>query len=346
MRFSNGLCQVALALGLMILPVFAFADERPTEEIGYCNALTLQVENDEIAATDRHYSSGVRLVCAGAMPELVKSPLSTFVPDDRRARYAASYGLGQNIYTPDDLDQTELIEDDQPYAGWLYLDFGFETEVSSASGDILYLDKFGLQLGVVGPLAGGEAAQNYIHDLVGASEAAGWDKQLDNEPGVNFFYERQWTGLGRYRLRDERGLAGPVVDITPKLGAALGNIHIHGATGLTLRIGHFPPDDHGPPAIRPSFSGSDSLPRGSGWSAYLFGGVEGRLVARNIFLDGNSFDDDSPSVDKNDLVGEGRLGLAASYGCFRATYTYVFRSQEFKDQEPQTYGAAALSIAW
>ena len=55
------------------------------------------------------------------------------------------------------------------------------------------------------------------------------------------------------------------------------------------RVGSFQPDDHGPPTIRPSLPGADYFPRQEGFSAYVFGGVEGRVVGRNIFLNGNTF---------------------------------------------------------
>ena len=173
---------------------------------------------------------------------------------------------------------------------------------------------------------------------------AGWDNQLDNEPGINLFYDRQWTGL----LRQDFTFGGEETwfstDLTPKAGAALGNIHIYGAAGLTLRAGRFADDDHGPPSIRPSFPGSDGLPKGNRFSAFVFGGVEGRAVGRNIFLDGNTFDDDSPSVDKNPFVGEARLGVSVAYRRVRVAYTHVFRSQEFDGQDPQVYGGVTLSF--
>lgn len=346
MRAIFGLGRSVIALSIWMLSTLAFADQQPGDEFRYCETFTIQIENDAVGETDRNYTGGIRLACAGSMPEFAKRRLRSMVPEDMNARYKASYGLGQNIYTPDDLSEPELIEDDQPYAGWLYLDFGFETEVASARDEILYLDQLGLQLGVVGSLSGAEQVQRFFHEVLDVSEPEGWDNQLDNEPGVNLFYSRQWIGFKRYRLPLGDHAPGLFVDLTPKVGAALGNIYINAATGLTLRFGHFQPNDHGPQTIRPSFTGSDSLPRGDSWSAYLFGGVEGRAVGRNIFLDGNSFDSDSPSVDKNRLVGEGRLGLALTYGDMRFTYTHVYRSQEFEGQDPQIYGGLTLSIGF
>lgn len=65
-----------------------------------------------------------------------------------------------------------------------------------------------------------------------------------------------------------------------------------------LRLGQRLPLDYGPPRIQPSLPGSGFfVPPQDRFGWYLFAGVEGRAVARNIFLDGNTFRD-SRSVDK------------------------------------------------
>jgi len=56
-------------------------------------------------------------------------------------------------------------------------------------------------------------------------------------------------------------------------------------------------------------TGSSFVRAGQGRGGYVFAGVEGRAVARDIFLDGNTFQK-SPSVDKEPLVGELAVGAA------------------------------------
>jgi hypothetical protein len=75
----------------------------------------------------------------------------------------------------------------------------------------------------------------------------------------------------------------------------------------------------------------------------LFAGVEGRAVARDIFLDGNTFRD-SPSVDKENFVGDFEIGIAATYGSMRASFTQIYRTKEFKGQKGNDrFGAISLS---
>src|SRR3546814_8870959 len=101
------------------------------------------------------------------------------------------------------------------------------------------------------------------------------------------------------------------VDVTPHLGAALGNVYTYGAGGLTLRFGEDLPDDYGPPRIRPALPGSDYFRPTDDFGWYFFAGAEGRIVARNIFLDGNTFKD-SHSVDKRPLVADLQAGIAVN----------------------------------
>lgn len=291
----------AFVLGSGILCVATTVCAQASNESSLCDVATVQYDNDVVGGTDRHYTGGLRLACVTSPPKFMHDLILPGPSADAITRSRSTYAIGESIFTPDDLSRSEPIEDDQPYAGWLYLGFGLEREVVPKFDRPRYLDNFELQLGVIGPLSGAEQLQSLNHDLFDATDPQGWGNQLDNEPGINLFYSRQWTGAEEINLTPGNGFPELFFDVTPELGLALGNIHIFGAGGLTFRLGNFLPDDHGPPVIRPSLPGSDYFPTQEGFSAYVFGGLEGRVVGRNIFLDGNTFQDDGPRVD-NALV--------------------------------------------
>ena len=73
------------------------------------------------------------------------------------------------------------------------------------------------------------------------------------------------------------------------------------------------------------------------WSWYTFAGVDGRVVGHNIFLDGNSFDDDGPDVDKKYLVGDAVAGVAFTLNNYRLSYTANYRTKEFDGQPDDTF---------
>lgn len=323
-------------------PAYGKSAERPD----LCDAVNMHFDNDEMGGTDRHYTGGIRLACVAARPSFMGNLAPSADAPDALTRSWSVYSIGQNAFTPDNISREELIEDDQPYAGWLYFGIGVEKEVIPKSDSPRYLDNIELQLGIVGPWSGVEHVQKFSHDMTNATDPKGWGNQLDNEPGINLFYSRQWTGAAETKFKPFASSPDLFLDFTPEIGFALGNVHTFAMADFTWRVGSFRPDDYGPPSIRPSQFGADYFRREQGFSAYLFGGVEGRIVGRNIFLDGNSFQDDGPSVDKKALVGEARIGLALTYDRFRLAYTHIFRSREFDNQSPQTYGSVALSIAF
>ena len=79
----------------------------------------------------------------------------------RVTRTYAAWTLAQEMHTPDDITNPNPPEDDQPYAGVLYVD------------SLLYARKerwthvWQLKLGVVGPASQAEDVQRDFHDLVG-----------------------------------------------------------------------------------------------------------------------------------------------------------------------------------
>ena len=113
-------------------------------------------------------------------------------------------------------------------------------------------------------------------------------------------------------------------------------------------IGPHLPDEFGPTRIYPGTGGSEwfETDGSPGCHCYLFAGVEGRAVARDIFLDGNTFRD-SVSIDKENFVYDLKLGAAAVIGAARLSFTHVFRSREYKGQpKPDQFGSIALTVAY
>ncbi|RMF08220.1 MAG: lipid A deacylase LpxR family protein [Alphaproteobacteria bacterium] len=321
--------------------------------------LSFQVENDMFATdTDRHYTNGLRLsyltkarscdpgaTCLSGLLRRITNVIPAFREGDE---HRIAYSLGQNMFTPTDIEREDLIPDDRPYAGWLYLGLGFVSKSvleQSPDRDFTRLDRLELNLGVVGPLSGAEALQKAWHDLFGFRDPRGWDNQIKNEPGLVLNYERQWLFKRKKFFFNYLDL-----EFAPELGAALGNIFTFAAAGGRIRIGSNLPADYGPPRIRPSLPGSAFFVAGDRVSGYLFGAIEGRAMLRNIFLDGNSFRD-SHSVDKKHLVGDIQVGAAIVIPRsrllppFRLSYTYIWRSKEFDGQDfGDRFGSISLSF--
>lgn len=337
-----GLARLA-AIATLYVAVGALRAEEPVADRPTKNPpdaeITLLWENDGRAwnplnRSDRHYTNGVKVVGAfhPAFADQLATELPTLGEDFSRAQTAAGVVVGQNIYTPRDDRATELIPDDRPYAGWVYLG-GF---LQRANGNVL--DHVEFDLGLVGPYSGAREAQDMFHDLIGVDKFQGWDHQLETEVAFNFVLQR--------RVRWLRGDVGSWVwDLTPHVGTTLGTVNINLAAGATARIGWQLPEDFGPGNIGHPLDYASA--RVDEQAVYLFTRAEGKAVARDLFIQGNTFRD-SHGVTAEPLVGSLAWGLAWQINrrCVLA-YSQTFLSKEFKGQENHdSYGSYQLTFAF
>lgn len=332
---TAGLFTALLAFGLLcalLAPLTAAVANAPR-----AGTLSLVHENDIYNNTDRNYTNGLQLSWVSGeptAPEWVLSVARLAPWFSQQGELSHGYLFGQSMFTPHDITVSDPPQDDRPYAGWLYGTIALSSETGPQ------LDQFALTLGVVGPASQAEHSQIFIHHLLNADEPRGWDTQLGNELGIVVTYQRSWRGL------NTQPIDGLTLDLTPHLGAALGNVFTYANTGLTMRFGRQLPLDYGPPRIQPSIPGSAVYVPRSGFGWYLFAGVEGRAVARNIFLDGNTFRD-SRRVDKEPLVGDLQFGLVLDWRETRLSYTHVLRTREFEQQrENDGFGVISLSVSF
>ena len=307
-------------------------------------------ENDLFGGTDQRYTNGVRLSYTSVdlkkfSDSSLTGPLGSQIDDlpwINRPSYQrnVAFVLGQSMYTPTDIQAVQLTGDDRPYAGWLYTGLGFIWKNANVRNALT------LNIGVVGPSAYAEESQDFIHELRGIPTAQGWDNQLHDELGVVLGYQRMW----RWPVRERR--AGFDWETLPFIGANLGNVKISASVGAELRFGYNLPDDFGTETIGAAattttpMEGSQraSRSRWTNFGTHVFLRGEGHAVARDIFLDGNTFGD-SPSVDKLPFVADLSAGLSMNYKDVKITYAYVYRTEEFRGQDGgQTFGSLTMSI--
>jgi hypothetical protein len=261
--------------------------------------------------------------------------------NDPHTQKNLGFAVGQNIYTPEDTERVIPDPKERPYAGWSYLEFSFVSKTAHV------MDTVAIQLGIIGPASQAEDTQRIVHELIDDKVPRGWDYQLRNEPGINLIFERKW----RFDKRSSGRVLG--VDFVPHIGVSLGNVQTYANAGGLVRAGLNLPSDFGIDLIRgggavstPVNGDDPRLSVDGGWSFFVFAGVDGRAVARDIFLDGNTFRE-SRSVDKKPFVGDGFYGVGAILGTWQLTYKQVLRTCEFEEQDDNTYfGSVALSKAF
>lgn len=329
-----------LALLLTVAAIFAVpagAAEKGEEK----GILSVLFENDIFYRTDRDYTNGAQIAWTTAPlkdADWVVRFAENFPLFSRGAEVRETYALGQDIFTPSNIKLKNPPLDEHPYAGYLYGALGLIAKTDNADGTIAHMDQMQLQLGVVGPDSLAKQTQTFVHRLIHDSAPQGWDTQLRNEPALELDYERTW----RYQLIRVWDFA---LDAAPHGGGAIGNVYDYLNAGAMLRFGQALPDDFGPVRVDPGLPGSYFFEPGTGpvgW--YIFAGVDGRAVARNIFLDGNTWAA-SRHVSKNNFVGDFQFGAALTLWGTRITYTHVLRSREFKTQHgADQFGAITASF--
>ncbi len=303
---------------------------------------SVQMENDFFASSgDRYYTHGTQLsLLKDTAPPAWLERLSDWVPFYQKGKQLSLVNatLGQKIFTPDDTKSRTVVEGDRPYAGYLYASVAVLSQIHSTA----YMDHgnmFEITFGIVGPSAMSRQSQTNFHDLVGIDSPKGWDNQLEDEPALGLSYSRFWRVIQPAFDNLELG-------VNPQVNLVVGNVYTYGAGGVMFRLGENLKRDLSPPNIRPGFPGLAYFQKGAISSWYLFMGFESRLVARDIFLDGNTFKE-SHSVEKEKLVGDMQFGLVYLVGRWRLAFSNMIRTKEFTTQEDNTrYGALNISFGY
>ena len=249
----------------------------------------VDIDNDTLLLDrdDGFYTSGLRY---------------TQIRSLRNGDGVTSFGwrMGQELYTASDIKLApELVgPPNHPYAGWLY--GGVFREVRREDGTY---SKVGIDVGCLGPCAGGEWTQTQFHKVLNQPLPRGWSRQVKNEAGVVLHGE----------IAPVRWTLGRSFDVTPAFSARFGNIFTDAGASLLARTGQL-----------------NSLPSGSAFYAYLR--TEVRVVGYNASLQGGYFRNDNPhTVDPKRVTGNAEAGVAWSRGPFGARLAFVRRGNEIRD---------------
>lgn len=288
-------------------------------------AFSLNLENDVFAGTDKYYTHGTKLTW-----------ISPFLD-----RSAISVSLGQNIYTPVDTKREDLIENDRPYAGISYFTLALHRKRDRTMETVEFL------LGIVGPSSLADRMQEFVHNLIHATKPRGWSNQLADEIVFDLVYDRKW------RLLTPAETKKMTFDLIGHLGGSVGTMITAVATGWQFRFGWNLPDDFGTFLLRPGGESGALFNEqishrviAKRWGIHGYVYLVGHAVGRNIFLDGNTFQE-SHRVDKYPFVGDLILGCVITAGRFRFSYAYVFRTKQFRTQtDPQIFGALNISYIY
>lgn len=302
-----------------------------TDKVSADDALSLYVDNDSRLLkpnhnTDRHYTSGVKLVYL-TQPDW--SWLDSFSewdaagPEDT-VDTAVGFFLGQNMYTPDYVGLPILrSNDDMRFAGWLY------TGLFAQRATEHKLDHLEMNVGVIGPSSLTEQSQKCLHKLLNSTDPVGWNGQVADEFAFDLTYMRQQRLVNGWFQPTEQS------DFITEYGFTAGSVHRHAQAGVMVRYGFNLGNTFAPGRLSLP-SGISSLRTESLKSGYLFARAAGRAVEYNRFLGG---------LDTEPLVGELQVGAVYNYKQLEIGYAQTFLTHEFEEQGSSD-GYGTLTLTW
>ena len=254
---------------------------------------------------DEEYTSGVHLAYdGGEIPwwaRRIGSGLQSCTALSVSCR-ASRVEIGQDIYTPFVPQSGDAATTERPNAGWLY---------ASQSAQWLRVDRsdaLSITLGVTGSPSLARFTQRLAHNVAPAfNRPTDWSRQVAFEPGIIA------------RLEHAARFASPAdapfgVDIVPRAGVSLGNVLSAADAGARARLGWRMSHPWLPPV------------RDIGFDVLI--GASARAVARDLFLDGNTFQD-GPRVGHEALIESGELGFELHVRGVALAYRAVVDSRSY-----------------
>jgi lipid A 3-O-deacylase len=313
---------------------------------------TLQEENDSFARaslrSDRAYTNGTRMLWSwvpSGHSRLDRVAAILCGHTTEQCDRTVTAGLGQNMYTPENLARTSPVLGDRPYGGWLYGTLMFDATRQRTN------DHIELYAGVIGRDSHAEEVQTFVHQHVTprAQDPLGWDNQIGEWAAFLASYERRVKLLPR-KLRNDR-LSW--FDVTPAIGGAAGNVFINASASTTVRLGYnLPPYFIEPIRAVPFALRTNTREKPEtrpDWDAYIYVVANATYVARNVFIDA---EDEQYRIERRSSVREHRAGISVRVRHFRFAYQQTWRSSEFRplvtrvqqSSRAHSYGMIMISI--
>lgn len=257
--------SIASALILLAIPALCYGQKGRADTNK--NQISATTTNDNFLPPiqDYYYTNGINL----GYSRLIENDhfLSQIIPRGHR-KTILRFKIGQQIYTPNDIESITPAGMDHPYAGYLYL----KTTLDNFWGQSKNL-QFSLTTGVIGPASGAEGTQKKWHRWFNFQQPEGWRYQIQNMAVINLGtqYRRSFS-ISQH------------IDVIPKAGFRVGTAFNDISAGVKVRLGHINPIDHS--AVAGSRIGSAGNQDGGSNNWYFFLGIYNRLVLHNALIEG------------------------------------------------------------
>jgi len=266
-------------------------------------------DNDVFFSMDYYYTNGIQFQYFH--PGMEKSlPYGLTIPYRRPSLNYFGMRLVQNMYTPTRLDVNYILENDRPFASYLYL--GYE-KITFDPNRKLKINS-GLDIGMLGPTSLGGLIQTTLH----STEPTGWVNQIGNDVVLS------------YTAGIEKGVVETdFLTLTMKGTAIAGTLYDNLQLDASVLAGRYEPYFQG----MGLHCGSDRTYRHN--IQYAFRArAKGTLVGYDATLQGGLFNKDNPySLDAGDILRftfNAEAGFFFRYRWFELEAGVFYLTPEFK----------------
>lgn len=299
---------------------------------------SVAIDNDLFALTDedRDYTGGVAITVSGA--DVVRSawlpdPLLQRIDAVLIGRYAAartdavhySAQLGILSFTPQDISNRDVIENDRPYASLLYA----TSARQYLSDDGQRVRHTGLSIGVLG-LSLMSDIHHAIHDAVGSERPNGYAHQISagGEPTVRYL-------IGESRLRQQRlALGSGLLETKTTAEMSVGYL-TEASYAISSRIGSIETEwwTFNPERVD-YIAQPTAVPRArNAGELYFWVGAKLRVRAYNSLLQGQFRDSEHVfgSGELRQVIGEAWIGVTGQLsGGTQVSYAVRYQTAEIR----------------
>jgi len=306
-----------LLLLLAWLPLAPADSLRPTSPVRH---LAFTYANDFFFGTDYYFTQGITFDWAS--PALARSPVNRVLTRGP-AGSTRTHGMALRYdgFTPLSITDARIRVGDRPYAAYFYASLYRVNNQENKK----YRLTTAVEIGYLGPAAGGKFIQTKLHELTHNPTPRGWDNQVRSDAvlGYRASLDKQLLALGR------------AAELIGSAEASLGTLYTYAGVGGRLRVGNF----------TPFFTNANGARRPR-WQCYAEATLSGRLVGYDATLQGGLLNRSSPYVLAFSKINHSVLhstgGLALAHGGLSFTATAVYVGPEFRGGRTHRWGVLGV----
>lgn len=284
--------------------------------------LKIDFSNDIItyANTDRYFTNGITIEMQA--PWLSNSPANKLlIPYKHKAFVTHSLSLVTDMYTPTDTRVAPKLNNDRPYASYLY----FSSNRTAADAIRKLKISSQLDLGYIGPYSPGSYLQKVVHKTFPTNDTPlGWETQINSDLILNYSIQAE---KALFKSNTFLLLAGAEVQA--------GTLHTNAGFGLHMQLGKAEPYF--------GLAENDQWPK---FQYYMFCKTNLKYVAYNALLQGGIFNQDNVFTLEGSqvqrTVSETEAGLHMQYKGLGIELSQHFLSPEYKGGQAHKWGKIRL----